>query len=114
MRALLVLSLLVAAACAPAGPPVRDPDIVGVITRISNSGSTILVEQDPNDPAAGAKASVAIDASTRVWNVATPGGVSKIPASDLRSGVRVRVWFDGPVAMSYPVQGRAADVSIGD
>lgn len=122
MRALLVLSLLVAAACAPTGPPARNPDILGVITRmpslpggrggdISNDGNTILVEEDPSDTAGSAKASVAIDGNTRVWNVVGPG-VVRIDAGKLKVGLSVRVWFDGPVAMSYPVQGRAADIAM--
>ena len=111
MRALLVLSLLVAAACAPAGPPARNPDIVGVITRISNDGNTILVEENPSDTAGSAKASVTIDGNTRVWNFVGPGA-ARIDAGKLKVGLSVRVWFDGPVAMSYPVQGKAADIAM--
>ena len=111
MRFLLVLSLLVAAACTPAGPPARNPDIAGVITRISNNGNTILVEENPSDTAGSAKASVTIDGNTRIWNVVGPGEVARIDAGKLRVGISVRVWFDGPVAESYPVQGRAADIA---
>ena len=32
--------------------------------------------------------------------------------SDLVAGARVAVWFDGPVAESYPVQAKAGAVQI--
>ena len=36
----------------------------------------------------------------------------RIPAQDLEVGMTVRVWFEGAVAESYPVQGTAGFVEV--
>lgn len=106
---LLFVVVLVLGACAAAAPT-RPADMAGLITSVGAGARTILVEES-RDPNTGAKASVTIDASTRIWTVAG-GTFTRVAADALRVGSSVRVWFDGPVATSYPVQGKAADVAI--
>ncbi len=105
---LLVPIVFLLAACA-SSPPTRAPDITGEITRLTDvsGGLQLLVETVPSDTAGSAKASVRTDSSTRWF-----AGSATYDASQLRQGMRVSVWFDGPVAMSYPVQAKAADVLV--
>ena len=84
--------------------------MAGLITSVGDGARTILVEE-LRDPNTGAKASVTIDGSTRIWAV-TGQTVTRVLADVLRVGSSVRVWFDGPVATSYPVQGKAADIAL--
>ena len=108
---LLVLVTLLCAACAVDGLPARQADMNGVVTSVGAGTRTILVEES-RDPNTGSKASVTIDDSTRIWTV-NGKTVTRVASDALRVGVSVRVWFNGPVATSYPVQGRAADIAIG-
>jgi len=108
MRLLLVLSVVVAAGCAPSGPPTREADISGTITRVSDDRGTVLVEERPQDTAGSAKASVRITAATHIWSA----DGRQASAADLVLGANVRVWYDGPVATSYPLQAKAGDIAL--
>ncbi len=110
MRFALLLSLVVATACTQPGPPTRDPDISGLVTQVSQSGDTLLVEERPQDVSGSAKASVRVTSATRVWRM--DGAPARIDAAQLGFGTSVRVWFTGPVATSYPVQATASDIAI--
>jgi beta-N-acetylhexosaminidase len=105
---LLVLMALVIGGCA-ATAPTRPADITGVVTRltIGNDGPQILVEENPADAAGSGKALVRTGGSTHWFS-----GGATFDASKLKQGMRVSVWFDGPVATSYPVQAVASDVVI--
>ncbi len=113
-RMALSLALVVAAACAPPGPPSRTPDITGTITRITAlaDGVLLLVETVPTDTSGSPKAAVRVDGSTRIFG----GGVSEsqrnATSADLVTGMEVSVWFDGPVAESYPVQAKAGIIFV--
>lgn len=65
---LLVLVAVVFAGCA-ASAPTRPADMAGLITNVGAGTRAILVEES-RDPNTGAKASVTIDGSTRIWTVA--------------------------------------------
>jgi hypothetical protein len=108
---LLALAFLVSA-CG-GGAADRAADITGIVTSVSGrtDGVTVLVESDPSTPSSGSKASVAVTSSTRVSRRAKGGDVAAT-ARELTPGVQVEVWFDGPVATSYPVQGKALAVII--
>jgi len=108
MRRLALLSLVVAAACAPSGPPTREPDITGVVTHVSDDRATVLVEERPQETAGSAKASVRITADTRLWTA----DARRASAADIVLGSNVRVWYDGPVATSYPLQAKAGDLAL--
>jgi hypothetical protein len=109
---LLALALLVTSACG-GGAANRTADIAGIVTSVSGrtDGISVLVESDPSTPSSGSKASVAVTSGTRITRRA-PGGEVAATARELTAGVQVEVWFDGPVAMSYPVQGKALAVVI--
>ncbi len=110
MRIALLLSLVVAAGCTATGPPSREPDTTGLITVVADGTTTILVEERPHEAAGSAKTAVRITSDTRVWRL--DGGMARAQPADLRVGITVRVWFDGPVLTSYPGQARASDVAI--
>jgi beta-N-acetylhexosaminidase len=114
MRPLAVLIALVLLSCAERTPS-RAADISGQITRATTSvvdGSrriTLLVETVPSDVSGSPKALVTVDGSTRVFSA----NASLSPkVEDLLPGTTVSVWFEGPVAESYPVQGRAGSLLI--
>jgi hypothetical protein len=109
---LLALALLVTSACG-GGAANRTADIAGIVTNVSGRGDgvSVLVESDPSTPSSGSKASVAVTSGTRITRRA-PGGEVAATARELTPGVQVEVWFDGPVAMSYPMQGKALAVVI--
>ena len=96
-----ILAILIAA-CATG--PVGEPSITGVVTNIS--GDRILVEENPQQSAGSAKASVRITEKTEIRS--SSGGTAT--RGDLRVGDQVRVWFTGPVMESYPVQATAARI----
>jgi len=110
--ALLVLMVagtaVLATACA-AGVPTGQPAITGLVSTVSGSGdgTTILVTGSGQVD----KASVSIDARTVLLRK-TDAGTSALLLADITAGARVSVWFDGPVAESYPVQGRAGTVLL--
>jgi hypothetical protein len=108
---LLALAMLIVSACG-GGAANRSPDITGFITSVSGraDGVTVLVEADPSHPSIGDKASVAVTSSTRITRGAQGGAAAT--ARDLVPGLQVQVWFDGPVATSYPVQGKAQALVI--
>ena len=71
----------------------------------------ILVEERPQDRAGSDKASITVNAATRIYR----GRVSastKGSFSDLRNAQLVEVWFAGPVLTSYPVQATASVIVI--
>ena len=109
---LALLALLVASACG-GGAANRVADIAGIVTNVSGrtDGVTVLVESDPSTPTSGAKAAVAVTSGTRVTRRAQGGDIAAT-ARELTPGVQVEVWFDGPAAMSYPIQAKALAVVI--
>ena len=109
---LLALAMLVASACG-GGAANRSPDITGFITSVSgrSDGVTVLVESEPSHPSIGDKASVAVTSSTRITRKGQGGDVAAT-ARDLVPGLQIQVWFDGPVATSYPAQGKAQALVI--
>ena len=110
--ALALLALVVASACG-GGAANRVADIAGIVTNVSGrtDGVTVLVESDPSTPSSGAKAAVAVTSGTRITRRAQGGDVAAT-ARELTPGVQVEVWFDGPAAMSYPIQAKALAVVI--
>jgi len=110
-QALFALAFLVACACG-GGAANRPADITGFVTSVSGrpDGVTVLVEAEPSHPSVGDKASVAVTSSTRITRRTQTGEAATF--RDLVPGLRVEVWFDGTVATSYPVQGKAQALVI--
>ncbi|HVL97756.1 MAG TPA: hypothetical protein VM324_00490 [Egibacteraceae bacterium] len=76
----------------------------------SDQLGTALVEAEP-DTDTGDKAVVFIGTSTALLRAAADG-LEPITFDDLREGLAVEVWFDGPVAESYPVQAGGAALIV--
>lgn len=82
------------------------PSIIGEVTAIVLPA--IRVEENPADSSGSAKASVRVADGTHVLR--RDGTV--VGTAELRVGQRVKVWFTGPVAQSYPVQATARVIVI--
>ena len=97
--------------CTPT-PPAEQPGIVGIVTSVvagDDRPASIMVEGGKQ--AAGAvsdKANVTITPTTQVFGA----DGTKASASAIAQGATVKVWFEGPVAESYPVQGSAKVIQI--
>lgn len=76
-----------------------------------NALVALLIEEDPAAQSGSAKAQVNIRAQTRILKQEA-GVITAGSAKDLWPGLRVRAWFDGPVAESYPVQATGAVILI--
>lgn len=109
----LGLLFFVISACSPREPgsqiPATQPDLTGRITQLTTTDKfRILVEADPADSTATAKAKIIVPAEVRI--VQRSGGT--IERETLKEGDSVSVWFDGPVLMSYPMQAGAKIVVL--
>jgi hypothetical protein len=105
----IVLLVMSRGDAAPNGPPSIRGTITS-LTRLAGQG-VILVEERPQDQAGSAKASVTVNAATRIYR-GRVGASTKGSFGDLRTGQRVEVWFNGPVLTSYPVQATASVIVI--
>ncbi len=76
-----------------------------------NALVALLIEEDPAAQSGSAKAQVNIHVQTRILKQ-QGGAITAGSAKDLRQGRRVRAWFDGPVAESYPVQATGSVILI--
>ncbi|MHB9112152.1 MAG: DUF3221 domain-containing protein [Thermoleophilia bacterium] len=95
--------------------PDSEPGIRGLITKSdSTAGSSyILVEENPADASGSNKASVRIKDQTKIYR-RSGSRVEKSSEAALTIGKQVSVWFEGPVAESYPVQGSASVIVLED
>jgi hypothetical protein len=90
----------------------RVPDMTGAITMLLPDTAGVLgvvrVEERPGDlTTGGQKAIVRVSLRTRLFRIER-ASLRAIPFAELRVGTIADVWFSGPVAESYPVQGEAA------
>ena len=113
---LLAIALPALGGCAPTLPS-DPPGIVGAVTSVAaGDGRPASVSVEGTLQPAGAvsdKALVTIppsamffDAGGRAASLAAISGIAK--------GTRLRVWFAGAIAESYPVQGSAKAIQILD
>ncbi len=152
LRSVLVVLAVLAAGCggirerSAAGPPSREPDIVGVITAVKpavvrtedcverrghppdepvsttdppsctdptpETFGQVLVEAEP-DVDRSDKARVSLPRDTLLL-AESEGGYTEIGFNSLRVGELARVWLEGPVLESYPVQATAAALVIAE
>ena len=116
ITAVIAMTLLTVPACGGNGTteptvPATAAYMSGRITSVVQSGAftgTIRVEAIPASANAGLKALAKVDAVTVVLSV--EGKVGEFRS--LAVGQWVRLWFDGAIAESYPVQGTAGTVKI--
>ena len=99
--------------CGPSDPgDDGPPSIAGTVTHVDVARNTLRVEENPSEQAGSAKAMVRVDERTRLVLPAGASGDAPRSVAAIPLGSRVRVWFAGPVAESYPVQARAATIVV--
>jgi len=94
-------------------------DLVGSVTKINRpaadpsgtgQGGTLLIEGVLAD---GTPSEVSVTVTPQSHLIRkTSQGSQGISFKELAEGQKVEVTFDGPVLMSYPLQGRAATITI--
>lgn len=98
--------------------PATEPGIRGTITRIEPgvgaAPSSVLVEETPGGlDSGGNKAMLRVPAETRIYR-RTREGIVPGTFAELKAGMRVSGWFEGPVMESFPLQGTAGALVIED
>lgn len=113
MLVFVAMMMAVTASCAAAEPPAGDPSIRGEITALtaSDNGGTMLVESTGAPVFEVDKAQTRVDDETTFLRE-TGSGYEAIGFEDLAEGDEVDVWFEGPVAESYPVQAYGGTVVV--
>ena len=111
---LLAIALPALGGCSPTLPS-DPPGIVGTVTTlVAGDGRPASISVEDTLQPAGAvsdKAAVTIPPSTMFFDAG--GRAASLAAiSGIKRGTRVRVWFSGAIAESYPVQGSAKAVQI--
>ena len=112
--AIALTATLGVAGCGPSLPtePAGIEGLAASVDRSAGGGQlTVLVEVPKGVDATGFvsdKASVRVLPETLVF---APDG-SEGDVDLIEPGVGIRVWFEGPVAESYPVQGTASAVQV--
>ena len=102
--------------CAAQRPPSSPPGIVGAVTSLvpgDGRPASVLVESTgtASPGSISDKAQVNIPPATRFFDAS--GNAASLEAiAGIRQGSQVRVWFQGAVAESYPVQGSADTIQI--
>ena len=96
--------------------PATEPGIRGTITRVEAgvgaAPSSVLVEEIPGGlDSGGNKAMLRVPAEARIYRRTREGIVAAVFA-ELKTGMKVSGWFEGPVMESFPLQGTAAVLLI--
>lgn len=93
--------------------PTETPGITGSITYVAaGAGATLgTISVEGGEQPQGAVSDKAVVSVTKETTIVDVSGNTATPA-DLVVGAEVKVWFTGPVAESYPVQGVASAVQI--
>ena len=116
----ILASAIVLAACAPAAiVPDHAPDIVGTITSVqappTPEGRTrVRIEANPAEESGSPKMVLAVDRETRILDASGGGEMRRVGVEALRVGDRVRAWVTGPIMESYPSQGTAGTIVVGE
>lgn len=113
--AVIALAGVLALAGCVATVPTTAPSISGAVTGlVAGDGrpDSISVESSATGAGSGAdKAFVSIPPNTEFFGAdGKPASLDSVAA--IKVGTKVRVWFTGPVAESYPVQATAQAVQI--
>lgn len=100
------------AADLPKGPPSLRGTITSVQpARTAPSRNMIRVEERPNQSSGDAKAVVSVSSTTVIYEREGTALV-RIPFERIQTGWSADVWFEGPVAESYPVQATAGALVV--
>lgn len=114
---LLTAALFISAIGCVGTPNSKEQEKIGIrglITKVSMSDdkevSAILVEGKVESDTIYDKAMVSIDKNTKI----SADTSKKISANELKEDMKVEIIFEGPVAESYPVQGKAKSIRVID
>lgn len=111
VSAISLLVVLAAAGCMESGAPAEPPSIRGTVVTIdlsADGSGSFLVEGEIESDTQYDRASVGVTGATRWYDAdGRPAG-----SGVLAIGSQVEVWFEGPVAESYPVQATAGAVKV--
>lgn len=112
--AALTLALTAAGCTGRTQPPSTDPSIRGTITTltVTMDRASALVEAEGEPLYSYDKATVGITSDTKLLRATGEGAYERITLADLAVGQQVDVWFEGPVAESYPVQATAGTLVV--
>jgi beta-N-acetylhexosaminidase len=111
--ALIATASLALAGCAPRVPD-EDPSIRGEIVAVlpdDEYGSIAVEAPDPPEFEYD-RAVVRITEDTTLLRQTTDGDTEVVALDALEVGLEVDVWFEGPVAESYPVQATAGLILV--
>lgn len=91
--------------------PQRDADMTSatIVDAKRDPGSLTLMVEDASGTSDAA--TVWVYEQTDVLRE-TSAGIREAVANDLVEGAQIDIWFDGPIAESYPIQGSADTILI--
>jgi len=110
--AVAAVAAAVVAGCgphAPTEPPAMEGTIATATPNAGGNAGSILVE---GKASFGDKATFEIQGTMPILVQAKNGMLTSGAFADLKPGLRVEVWADGPVRESYPVQATASMVLV--
>ena len=89
-----------------------DDDTPAGCAKASGLLGSFVVEDGTDAKGAALAASVSVPDDIAILEEDGAGGYALASFDDLAEGTTVQVWFDGPVAESYPVQATASSIVI--
>lgn len=95
----------------PGSPaPQESPNIRGTLTSANSGagGGTLVIEEDPANPTAGAKVSLKLVSTT---NLLRANG-TRASFQDFKSGLKVEAWYEPGATTDFPVQATARAVRL--
>lgn len=111
----VIVALLLLAGCAsPARPITTDPDFTGFITGVNiidNKDSVGSIAVESHADKLVEKYVVTVTKDTNLFQF-VGGYYQEISFADLEAQQWLEIWFDGPVAESWPMQVKALQVVI--
>ena len=108
---LVLLAFLVGCTRVPEGKPGIEGAITELETIQGGDSVQILVEASQDGDYVSDKAYVLVIVGSAIF-ILEDGSHREVGMDVLEEGMVVQVWFDGPVAESYPVQGTAEAVVV--
>lgn len=111
----ITIALVMMAGCASPGEPVTtDPDITGFITDVNIIGNDDVVGSIAVESHADKivdKYVITVRDTTSLFRQ-NGDNYTKIDFDELQTRQTVRIWFDGPVMESFPMQATALQVGV--
>lgn len=114
MRACMLVGLLIATTASLSAQETK-PDIHGPADKVKvaadGKGGSLYLEAPKDAKFAYDKAMIRINEKTKIQKM-NGKLVEEAKLDEIKNGVKISVWFSGPVAESYPVQATAGKILI--